>query len=84
MLILSIAKDFHKLFENGGMASMTSLRELGGIMEMTVHLALMFVIRILRPKHRGTYGARKVFNVVLAFQGRNIRATERTTTLMAE
>lgn len=44
MLVLAIAEDFHELFQNRGMATMTSLSELGRIVEVTINLAFMFVI----------------------------------------
>lgn len=84
MLILPIAKDLHKLLQYCSMATMTPLSKLSGIVEVAIHLALVFVVRVLRTKHRRTYRAGEMFNMILAVQSRNIRATQGTTTLMAQ
>lgn len=55
MLILSIAEDFDELFENRSVTPMTSLSKLGRIMEVTIDLALVFVIRILGSKDCRAY-----------------------------
>lgn len=55
VLILAVAEDLDELLENGGMTSMTPLRKLGRVMEMTIDLALVLVVRILGTKHRRAY-----------------------------
>lgn len=44
MLILAIAEDLDELFENRSVTPMASLCELCGVMEVTVDLALVFII----------------------------------------
>lgn len=84
MLILPIAEDFDKLLQNRGMAAMAPLGKLGRIVEVAVHFVFVLVIGVLRTKHCRTHGAGKVFNMVLALQSGDIRATERATTGMAQ
>lgn len=55
MLVLPIAEDLHELLKNRGMTTMTSLGELGRIVEVTINLAFMFVVRILRTEYRRAY-----------------------------
>lgn len=84
VLILAIAENLDKLLQDGGVTAVASLSKLGGIMEMAVYLALMLVIGILGAEYRGTYGASKMLDVVLAVQGRDVGAAERTTTFVTE
>lgn len=83
MLILSIAKDLHKLFQDGRMTTMAALSKLSGIVKVAVNVALMLVVRVLGTKYRRAYGAGEVFNMILAVQSRNVRASQGTTTLVA-
>lgn len=75
MLVLSVPEDFHKLFQNGSMASMASLRELGRIMIVAIHHAFMFVVTVLRSKYRGTNRTSKMFYMIFAVQGCDIRTS---------
>lgn len=63
---------------------MAPLGKLGRIVEVTVHLVLMLVVRILRAKHCRAYGAGKVLNVVFSIQSRDVRATQGATTRVTE
>lgn len=63
---------------------MTPLGELGRIMEVTVDFVFVFVVRVLGAKYCRTHGASKMFNMVFAFQCRNIRAAEGTAARMTE
>lgn len=58
---------------------MAALGKLSGIVEVAVNLVFVLVVRVLRAEHRGTYGAGKVFDMVFAFQGSDVRATEGAT-----
>lgn len=44
VLILAVAEDLNELFENGSMAAMAALRKLRGVVEVTIHLALVLVV----------------------------------------
>jgi hypothetical protein len=52
MLILAVAENLDKLFQDGGLTAVTALSELSGVVEVTVHLALMLVVRILSTEYR--------------------------------
>ena len=84
MLILSIAEDFDKLLQDGSVASVTTLGKLCRVVKVAVYLVFVLVIRVLRTKHCRAHGARKVLNMVLAIQGRNIRASEGAATGMTQ
>jgi hypothetical protein len=66
MLVLAITEDLDKLLENCGMTSMATLSELSRVMEMTVDLAIMFVVRVLSAEYRWTHRAGEMLNVIFA------------------
>jgi len=68
MLILTIPKYFHELFENCGLTSIAALGELSGIVEMAINLTIMLIVAVLCSKYCWAYGARKVIDVVLLIQ----------------
>lgn len=65
VLVLSIAEDLNKLFQDGGMATITLLCKLCRIMVVTIYIPFMFIIGILCSKNRGTDRTSKMFDVVL-------------------
>lgn len=84
MLILAIAENFNKLFENRGVAAITPLSELRGIVVVTIYIALMLIVRVLSTEHSRTNGAREVLDVIFAVQSSNIRTPKSTTAIMAK
>lgn len=58
------------------MAAMAPLGKLGRVMEMTVHLALVFVVRVLGAENGGTYGTGEMLDMVLAIQGSDVGAAQ--------
>lgn len=84
MLILTIAKNLHELLQNRCMTPVASLSKLSGIVEMTVHPALMLVIGVLSAKNRWANGASEMLDVVLVVQGGDIGTTQSTATFVAE
>ena len=50
---------------------------------MTVDLPFVFVIAVLRTENGRTNRARKVFDVILSFQGRNVGSTKSAATIEA-
>lgn len=72
MLILTIPEYFHKLFENGCLTSIAALSELCRIVEMTIDLAIVFVVAVLRAKYGWAHGAREMIDVILLIQSRDI------------
>jgi hypothetical protein len=83
VLILTIPEYFHKLFENGRLTSIAALSKLCRIVEMTINLAIVFVVAVLRAKYGWAHGAREVIDVVLLIQSRDVRSSERPIALMA-
>ena len=83
MLILTISKNFHELFENCGLTSIAALGELSGIVEMAKNLTIMLIVAVLGPKYSRTQRARKMLNMVLSIERGDVRTTKRATTLIA-
>jgi len=65
VLILAVSEDFDKLFENGILATLTTLRKFGRIMVMAVHIAFVLIITIFSSKLCRADGAREMFDMVL-------------------
>lgn len=58
------AVDLHILFQNGHLTTSTTDCKLCRVMEMAKDLAIMFVVRVFRSKHRRTCAACKVVGVI--------------------
>jgi len=84
MLVLTVAENLDKLFQDSSLTAVTALSELGRVVEMTVDLALMFVIRVLGTKDSRADRTCEVFDMVFAFQCRDVGPTKSTTTFMAQ
>ena len=82
MLILPISKDLHELLEDRGLTTVASLSKLGRIVIMAVDFIAVLVVAVLRSKDRGTNGACEMLNVIFSIQGRNVRTTKRSLTLV--
>lgn len=72
MLILPIPEDFNKLLQDGNLTPITALRELGGVMVMTIHVTIMLIITVLSAENGVAEGACEVVDMVLAVQCGNI------------
>jgi hypothetical protein len=83
VLVLTVSEDFHKLLENGGLAPVTALGELGRVVIVAVDIAVMFVVTVLGAKHCRTYGASEVVDVVLVVEGGDVGSPQRSVALMA-
>ena len=84
VLILPIAVDFHELLEDGGMATIASLSELCGVVEMAIDLRFMLIITVLGSENGRTDGAGKMFNVVFTLQRSDVGSAKRATTCVAD
>jgi hypothetical protein len=84
MLVLAVAEDFNKLFENRRMTPVTPLGESGRIVIVTVYIAFMFVVGVLSTKDSWADGTGEVLDMVFAIQSCDVGASQSTTTLMAE
>lgn len=84
VLVLSIAIDFNKLLQDGRVATITSFGKLRRVMIMAVHLAIVLVVAVLRPKDGRTDRTRKVLDMVFPVDGGNVGSSEGATTFVAE
>ena len=57
--------DLHKLLENRAVATSAFGRISRGIVEMTIDISFMFVVRVLWAEKRWTYRAREMLDVEL-------------------
>jgi len=76
MLVLPIPEDFDKLLEDGSPTAIAALGELCRVMIVAVDVAFVLVIAVLGAKDGRTYGAGKVFYMVFAIQGGDVRAPQ--------
>lgn len=51
MLVLTVPEYLDKLLQNGGLAAVAALCELGGIMVVAVDISVMFVVAVLGSKN---------------------------------
>jgi hypothetical protein len=65
-LVAHVPIDLHELLQNCGVATRTFCRKARRIMIMAVHVAVVFIIRVLWPEKRRTYGAREMLDVELS------------------
>lgn len=84
VLIHTIAEDFDKLLENGGLATIALLSELGRVMIVAIDVAFVFVVAVRCTKDGRADTAGEVLNVVFAIEGSDVRAPQRAPTRVAE
>ncbi len=84
MLVLTVPEDLDKLLEDGSLTPAAALSELCGIVVVAVDVAIVLVIAVLGSKHGRAQGASKVVDVVLAFEGGDVRPPQRAAALMAQ
>jgi hypothetical protein len=84
MLILTVAEDFDKLFEDSRLTAVAALSEFGRVMIVAVYVSLMFIVAVLGTKDGRAYGAGKMFDVVFAVECGDVGTTEGASTCMAE
>jgi hypothetical protein len=82
-LVLSISKYFDVLLEDTACTALTYLRKCV-VVVMTVRLAFVLVVAVLRAKRKATYVASKVFDMVLAIESRDETATQWAPTVIAQ
>jgi hypothetical protein len=84
MLVLAVAKYLDKLLKNRGMAAITSLGKLSRVVEMTVDLAVMFVVAVRGTEDRRAHRAGEVVDMVFAVQGCDVGRAQGLSALVAE
>jgi hypothetical protein len=82
-LVLSISKYFDELLEDSACTALTYLRKCA-VVVLTVRLAFVFVVAVLRAKRKATYVASKVFDMVLAIESLDESVTQCTPTVIAQ
>lgn len=83
MFIHVIAVQFHKLFQDSSMASSALDCILDRVVEMTVDILVVFIIRVVRPKDVATRRTTKVFEMEFLAHRRDIRPFQRIATMIA-
>lgn len=83
VLVLTVPEDLDELLKNGGLAAIAALRELGGIVIVAVHLAVVLVVAVLGAEYGGAQGAGEVIDVVFALEGCDVGPSQRSAALMA-
>lgn len=68
MLILAIAEDFDKLFENRCLTAIAALSEFGRVVVVAVYISFVFVVAVLSTKDGRAHRAGKMFDVVFAIE----------------
>ena len=72
MLILTIPEDLDELFQNGSLAAVTLLGELGRVVVVAVDAAFVFIVRVLCAEDGRTNTASKMFDVVFPIQSSDV------------
>ena len=84
VLVLAVAVDLDELLENGRLAAVAALRELGRVVVVAVDVAPVLVVAVLGAKGRRAHGTGEVIDVVLSVDGRHVRAPQCAATIMAD
>lgn len=84
MLVLSVAEDFDKLLKYCRLAPIALLCKLSGVVVVAIDLPIVLIVAVLRAKNGGTERACEMVDMVLPFQGCDVRSPEGATTLVAE
>jgi hypothetical protein len=84
VLVLAIAEDLDKLFEDGRLATVASLGKLGRVVVMAEDGTLVLVVAVGRAEDGGTDGAGEMFDVVFAIEGGNVGASQGLAAVEAE
>jgi hypothetical protein len=84
VLILAVAEDLNKLFQDRSVTPMTSLCELCRVMVVAVNVSTVLVVAVGRAKHCRAEGAREVVYVILSVQSCDVGTAQRAATLVAE
>lgn len=84
MLILTVAEDFDKLFEDSCLTAIASLSEFGRVMVVAVYVSFVFIVAVLCTKDSRAYRAGKMLDMVFAVERGDVRSTEGASTCMTE
>lgn len=84
MLVQPVTIDLNELFQNSCPTACTLDGIVDGIVVVTVHLGIVFVVRILGTKDCGADGAGKVVQVVLVVQRGDVASSKSLATAVAK
>src|SRR3569833_57374 len=84
VLVLAVPEDLDNLLEDGGLAAIAPLCELGRIVVVAVYLAVMLVIAVLSTEHGVAEGAGEVVDMIFALEGSDVGTSQGATALMAQ
>lgn len=82
VLVDAIPEDLDKLLQDCSLTPIASLRKSSGVVEVAVHAAFVFIVRILCSKDCRTHGTREVFDVVLLVQRSDVRPAQRSAAIV--
>lgn len=84
VLVLAIAEDFDELLEDGRLAAVAALCELGRVVVVAVDAALVLIVAVRGAEDGGADGAGEVLDVVFAVEGGDVGAAQGLATVEAE
>jgi len=84
MLVLAVSVNLHKLLQDRGPAACALDSVAEGVVVVTKDLAIMFIVRVLRPKNGRADRARKVLDMVLVIQSGNVAPSQGLTAGVAD
>ncbi len=84
MLIFTVSEYLNELFENRSLAAFTALSELGRVMVMAVHMAVMFVVAVLGAEDGGAEGAGEVVDMVFPIKSCDVGPAQGSAASMTE
>lgn len=82
MFVHIVPIQFHKLLQNGCMTTGAFGGKLDRVVEVAIHIIVVFVIGILRPKDVATGMATKVFKVEFLANRRNVGSFQSITAMI--
>lgn len=72
VLVFAISENLDELFKNGSLTALASLRKLGGVMVMTIHTSIVFIVAVLSSKDSRAQRAGKVVDMIFPIECRDI------------
>ena len=83
-MILAVSENLDELLQDGGLAAVAALGELGGVVVVAKDLPVMLVVAVLRAEDGWTYRACKVVDVILPIQSRDVGSSQGTSAMVTE
>jgi hypothetical protein len=74
VLVLAVSKNLHKLLQNSSLTTAALLGELGRVMIMAIHVAVVLIVAVLGAKDGVAKRAGEVIDMVFPIQRCNVRS----------